>query len=310
MNPKLLHSQFDRLARNPADTRLLKQLAVEFGSAVIRGRPEWLREYRVAAAAALREIEKSQGDSAVYARGVLCGLLDAAGCAEETLTAEQSRQEVRSVASRPLHRQILRALDGRAQTTKALVEQLGKQKSQVSEALQALEELGLVCAVVRLPQANQKEKPYRLTLTGSLMLDELPLDESPEVAVVPAKAPDQRVEDKPADELTADEWLKFLEPNFDVPGSIEDGACIEFYANTLTALGRKRPSGIRPRVDTVLADVLAALNRKRRSHCMPQLVKLAVASQDASSTVKFNSSWDDPFAYHASNRLAQILVLS
>jgi hypothetical protein len=39
--------------------------------------------------------------------------------------------------------------------------------------------VGLICAVERLPQANQKEKPYRLTLTGVTILDELPKDEEP-----------------------------------------------------------------------------------------------------------------------------------
>ncbi|HEV3386331.1 MAG TPA: winged helix DNA-binding protein [Gemmata sp.] len=179
MNPTLLKSQFDRLARDPRDTRLLKQLAVELGSSVVRSRPEWLRHYRLAAASALRVIEviKPETKEITFARGVLSALLDAAGCAEETLTSEQEREEVRSIASRPLHCAILKSLNDRSQITKTLAEQLNRQKSQVNEALHDLVEVGLVSAVERLPQANQKEKPYRLTLSGVAILDELPKDE-------------------------------------------------------------------------------------------------------------------------------------
>lgn len=179
MNPALLQSQFDRLSHNPGNTRLLKQVAVEFGSAVVRSRPESLRHYRVAAATALRAIEETKPETPelMYARGVLSALLDAAVCAEETLTAEREREEVRSVASRPLHRQILRSLSGRALTTKVLAEQFDRHKSQVSAALHDLEEIGLVRTVERHPQASQKEKPYRLTLSGVTILDELPEDE-------------------------------------------------------------------------------------------------------------------------------------
>lgn len=87
MNATILQSQFDRLARNPGDARLLKQLAAEFGSAVVRSRPEALRHFRLAAASALRSVEvmKPETPGAVYTSGALAALLDAAGCAEESL---------------------------------------------------------------------------------------------------------------------------------------------------------------------------------------------------------------------------------
>lgn len=90
MNTRLLDSQFERLVRDPSDVRLLKQLAVELGSSVARVRPEWLRHYRIVAAKTLRALEQlePQSTETTYARGVLSGLLDAAGCAEETQSGD------------------------------------------------------------------------------------------------------------------------------------------------------------------------------------------------------------------------------
>lgn len=82
---KLLESQFNRLAANPGDKRLIKQLAVEFGAEATRADVAKIREYRVYAASALRQIENLPvNEETIYVTGALHALLDAAACAEES----------------------------------------------------------------------------------------------------------------------------------------------------------------------------------------------------------------------------------
>lgn len=181
MNTTLLQQQFERLGRNPGDSRLLKQLAVALGAALIRSRPEAIRAYRVAAASALRACEEAKAETTSAA---LAALFDTAASAEEALTAEREREDVRAVASRPLHRAVLRELSGVALTGTALGTRLDRYKSQMHTTLRELEAAGLICAVEGLG-GDQRGKPYRLTLTGATLLDDLPADEPAAVACDP-----------------------------------------------------------------------------------------------------------------------------
>lgn len=81
----LLESQFERLADNPGDKLLLKQLAVDFGAKATRTEPLKIRDYRVFAAKALGKIEKlPKNEDTIYVIGALHALLDAAACAEDS----------------------------------------------------------------------------------------------------------------------------------------------------------------------------------------------------------------------------------
>lgn len=202
MNHTLLQQQFERLGRTPGDSRLLKQLAVELGSALIRSRPESLRAYRLAAASALRACQEAKAENTCATLAGLAALLDVAASAEDALTAAREREGVRALASRPLHRAALRALNVRAQTTTALAEQLSKQKSQMSDTLRELEAAGLICAMEGLG-GDGRGKPYRLTLTGATLLDDLPEDEPAAVACDPkAEEPAYTFEMRPTTPVT------------------------------------------------------------------------------------------------------------
>jgi len=241
MNHTLLQQQFERLGRKPGDLRLLKQLAVELGAALIRGRPEALRAYRVAAASALRECTEAKAENTSAA---LAALLDVAASAEEALTAERDREEVRAIASRPLHRAALRALTIQAQNTTELAEQLGKHKSQMSDTLRELEASGLICAMEGLG-GDKRGKPYRLTLTGATLLDDLPEDEPARAEAGLAESGTDGVKSRSAPKTARQqaEWFDLLDSSFDdmvSAASMPSFAGVRVVSRTVAALFEDR----------------------------------------------------------------------
>ena len=76
----LLRQQFERLARDPSDSRLLKQLACELGATLVRRQPEAIEAYRNAASLALRACEEA---GAVAVCAALTVMIDAATTAWE-----------------------------------------------------------------------------------------------------------------------------------------------------------------------------------------------------------------------------------
>lgn len=92
MNPTLLQSKFNRAVSNPNDQLVLKELSVELGHLMARGRTQDIRQFRVMAANALRKLHvhsPSRHDT-TYAGGVLSALLDAGAVAEETIECDQA----------------------------------------------------------------------------------------------------------------------------------------------------------------------------------------------------------------------------
>ena len=159
MNYDLLASQFERLANNPGDKRLLKQLSVEFGSMAVRQPPELIREFRIMAAAALRKLEEAaETNESIYAQGVLSALLDAGACAEGTAAQKREEAELAAIIAQPAHKAILNELDGYALSKSLLLDKVDLLPKELDDILNELEILGMVRTEGHL---------YRLTLKGA-----------------------------------------------------------------------------------------------------------------------------------------------
>jgi hypothetical protein len=95
---QLLRGQFDRLARNPSDTRLLAQLSAELGAtlthAYLSDNPQRIREYRVLAAGALKAIQGQRSEAASRAATAIDALLTVSDVAETGLSNEIERRAV------------------------------------------------------------------------------------------------------------------------------------------------------------------------------------------------------------------------
>jgi DNA-binding MarR family transcriptional regulator len=155
-----------RLAAAAEDPAELRRVARALANELPHQRPDVLRSVR--AGLARTELpEKS------FAAGYVAGMLDVAAEYECCVDAEVDRATQHDLAARPDARAVLSALAVNSARPSELAAFLGRETAAVAHLLDELETAGLVEAHA-IEAGERHLRPYRLTLTGTRVLDGLP----------------------------------------------------------------------------------------------------------------------------------------
>lgn len=160
-----VHKTISRFATAPEDPAELRRVARALGDELPRQRLDVLRSARA-------ELARTCLPEQSFAAGYVAGLLDVAAEYESHMRAEADREAQAALAARESVRRVLVELRMGAELPAELAARLGREPAAIAELLDELAAAGLVHAYAG--EAGERHmRPYRLTLAGRRILDEL-----------------------------------------------------------------------------------------------------------------------------------------
>ncbi|HSN88786.1 MAG TPA: hypothetical protein VL025_18625 [Thermoanaerobaculia bacterium] len=161
-----LHS----LLETAPDEAELGQIVRELGYRLPKAAPRELRELR-AEVATLRDRPEMERPERAFVRGALFAMAELCASYETEIEAREERERHSSFGvERPLHNALLvKVFAGMTRPTD-LAEVLGKDKGQISRALNELRTAGLLELVSPGPIGDQRQRLYRVTTEGLRIL--------------------------------------------------------------------------------------------------------------------------------------------
>ncbi|HEX4964368.1 MAG TPA: winged helix DNA-binding protein [Thermoanaerobaculia bacterium] len=179
------------VAADPANLTELGRLARDLGHALSSATLQELRELR-AESAAVREDLEDQTAGAVFAKGLLSGLVEITAAYEAELQAAMEQAELRRFAGQEVHLGILRHLQEGPRLPRDLTRAITTSDAQTSRALRELRALGLVDLMAPGTLGDRRTRPHRLTPEGRALLQAIGEERRREDSAIESVRPSRR----------------------------------------------------------------------------------------------------------------------